>query len=114
MLVVDLDPEGLGQARFSSRRQLECTDARRTFEPSELQQTIQNPGADESLEVVTTLAPVETRLAEKPPGPRPQINAERGKKRSPEDVTSPPSSVSTMCPMATRASVTATPTWPAR
>ena len=79
MLVVDLDPEGLGQARFSSRRQLECTDARRTFEPSELQQTIQNPGADESLEVVTTLAPVETRLAENPPRPQPQINAERGK-----------------------------------
>jgi hypothetical protein len=30
--------------------------------------------------VVTTLAPVETRLAENPPNPRPQVNAERGKK----------------------------------
>src|SRR6476619_7047208 len=79
MLVADLDLEGLGQARFSSRRHLECAAARRTFEPSELQQTIQNPGADESLEVITTLAPVETRLAENPPGPRPQISAERGK-----------------------------------
>jgi hypothetical protein len=29
--------------------------------------------------VITTLAPVETRLAENPPGPRPQISAERGK-----------------------------------
>src|SRR6267154_2430216 len=40
------------------------------------------------------------------------FGAER--KRPPEDVTSPPSSVSTMCPMPTSASVTATPTWPAR
>jgi hypothetical protein len=78
MLVVDLDLEGLGQARPSGRRQLECTAARHTFEPSELQQTIQNPSTDESLEVITTLAPVETRPAENPPGPRPQINAERG------------------------------------
>jgi len=29
--------------------------------------------------VITTLAPVETRLAENPPSPRPQINPERGK-----------------------------------
>jgi hypothetical protein len=29
--------------------------------------------------VITTLAPVETRLAENPPSPRPQISAERGK-----------------------------------
>jgi hypothetical protein len=29
--------------------------------------------------VIATLAPVETRLAENPPSPRPQINAERGK-----------------------------------
>jgi hypothetical protein len=28
--------------------------------------------------VITTLAPVETRLAENPPSPRPQVNAERG------------------------------------
>src|SRR5262249_53031890 len=35
--------------------------------------------SDESLEVITTLAPVETRLAENPPSPRCQINAERGK-----------------------------------
>src|SRR6266705_478560 len=41
---------------------------------------IQNPSSDESLEVITTLAPVETRLAENPQCPRPQINAERGKK----------------------------------
>ena len=34
---------------------------------------------DESLEVITTLAPVETRLAENSPSPRPQISAERGK-----------------------------------
>src|SRR6202171_4073986 len=40
---------------------------------------MQNPSSDESLEVITTLAPVETRLAENPPGPRPQINPERGK-----------------------------------
>src|SRR5215475_13603556 len=40
---------------------------------------IQNPSSDESLQVITTLAPVETRLAENPPSPRPQINAERGK-----------------------------------
>ncbi len=31
-----------------------------------------------SLEVITTLAPVETRLAENPPSPRSQINAECG------------------------------------
>ena len=37
------------------------------------------PSSDESLEVITTLAPVETRLAENPPSPRPQISAERGK-----------------------------------
>jgi hypothetical protein len=30
--------------------------------------------------MITTLAPVETRLAENPPSPRPQINAEPGKK----------------------------------
>jgi hypothetical protein len=29
--------------------------------------------------VIATLAPVETRLAEDPPSPRPQINAERRK-----------------------------------
>ena len=29
--------------------------------------------------MITTLAPVETRLAENPPRPQPQINAERGK-----------------------------------
>ena len=29
--------------------------------------------------MITTLAPVETRLAEDPPSPRPQIGAERGK-----------------------------------
>ena len=29
--------------------------------------------------MITTLAPVETRLAENSPSPRPQINAERGK-----------------------------------
>jgi len=29
--------------------------------------------------VITTLAPVETRLAENSPSPRPQISAERGK-----------------------------------
>src|SRR5436190_14538300 len=40
---------------------------------------MQNPSSDESLEVITTLAPVETRLAENPPSPRPQINPERGK-----------------------------------
>src|SRR6266566_3113069 len=40
---------------------------------------MQNPSSDESLEVITTLAPVETRLAENPPSPRPQINAEPGK-----------------------------------
>jgi hypothetical protein len=77
--VCDLDLEDFGQARSSRRRQLECTAARHTFEPSEFQQTIQNPSSDESLEVITTLAPVETRLAENPPGPRPQISAERGK-----------------------------------
>src|SRR5215475_13072321 len=71
--------EDFGQARPSRRRQLECTVARHGFEPSELQQAIQNPSSDESLEVITTLAPVETRLAENPPSPRPQISAERGK-----------------------------------
>src|SRR6266545_3026646 len=40
---------------------------------------MQNPSSDESLKVITTLAPVETRLAENPPSPRPQISAERGK-----------------------------------
>src|SRR5258706_14482819 len=29
--------------------------------------------------MITTFAPVETRLAENPPGPRPQISDERGK-----------------------------------
>ena len=29
--------------------------------------------------MITTLAPIETGLAENPPGPRPQINAEPGK-----------------------------------
>ena len=40
---------------------------------------MQNPSCDESFEVITTLAPVETRLAENPPSPRRQINAERRK-----------------------------------
>jgi len=41
---------------------------------------MQNPGSDEPLEVITTLAPVETRLAENPPGgPRRQLNAELAK-----------------------------------
>src|SRR5260370_3162337 len=44
---------------------------------------MQNPSSDESLEVITTLAPVETRLAENPPSPRPQINAEPGKETLP-------------------------------
>src|SRR4030081_4123548 len=39
---------------------------------------MQNPSSDESLEVITTLAPVETRLTENPPSPRRQISAERG------------------------------------
>ena len=49
------------------------------FEPAELQHTIQNPSSDEPLEVITTLAPIETGLAENPPRPQPQINAEPGK-----------------------------------
>lgn len=40
---------------------------------------MQNPSSDESLDVITTLAPIETRLAENPPSSRPQISAERGK-----------------------------------
>ena len=40
---------------------------------------MKNPTADESLEVITTLGPVETRLAENPPSPWLQISAERGK-----------------------------------
>jgi hypothetical protein len=40
---------------------------------------MQNPSSDESVDVITTLAPVETRLAENSPSPWPQINAERGK-----------------------------------
>ena len=40
---------------------------------------MQNPSSDESLEVITTLTPVKTRLAENSPSPRPQISAERGK-----------------------------------
>lgn len=31
--------------------------------------------------MITTLAPVETRLAENPPSPWPQINPERGKEK---------------------------------
>jgi hypothetical protein len=58
---------------------LERTAARHTFEPSELQEASQNPSSDKSLEVITTLAPVETRLAENPPSPRRQISAKRGK-----------------------------------
>src|SRR5260370_2633056 len=40
---------------------------------------MQNPSSDESVELITTLAPVETRLAENRPSPRPKINAEPGK-----------------------------------
>jgi hypothetical protein len=36
-------------------------------------------GIDESLDVITTLTPVETRLAEDPSSPRAQISAEREK-----------------------------------
>ncbi len=75
--IVDFDLECFGQARPSRRRQSECAVARHRFEPSELQQAIQNPGTDESFDVITALAPVETRLAEHPPSPRRQINAER-------------------------------------
>ena len=39
---------------------------------------MQNPSTDKSLEVITTLGPVETRLAENPSSPEPQISAERG------------------------------------
>ena len=42
---------------------------------------IQNPSSDESLQVIATLAPVETWLAEYPPGPRLQINPERRKEK---------------------------------
>src|SRR5947209_588513 len=51
-------------------------------QPSRRQTTrrpTQNPSSDESLEVITTLTPVETRLAENPPSPRPQISAKGGK-----------------------------------
>jgi len=41
---------------------------------------MQNPSADEALDVITALCPVETRLTENPPRPRPQIDAERGEK----------------------------------
>ena len=40
---------------------------------------MQNRSADESLEVITALGPVEARLAEYPPSPRPQIGTERSK-----------------------------------
>ena len=49
------------------------------LEPPELDQTIQNPSSNESFEVITTFAPVETRLAENPPSAGTQINAKRGK-----------------------------------
>jgi len=77
--VVDLDLEDFGQARPSRRRELECAAARHTFEPSELQHTIQYSSSDESPEVIAALTPVETRLAEDSPSTRIQISAERGK-----------------------------------
>lgn len=66
----------LGQARHSRRCQSEGATAWHGFEPAELQQSIQNSRSDESLEVITALAPVETRLAENSPCPRCQIDAE--------------------------------------
>src|SRR6516164_2080782 len=45
---------------------------------STIRAAIDDPGSDQSLEVIATLAPVETRLAENPPSSRSQINAERG------------------------------------
>ena len=77
-LIADLDLEDFEQARPSRRRELEGAAARHAFEPFKLQQAIQNPSSDKTLEVITTFAPVETRLAENPPSPRPQIGAERG------------------------------------
>src|SRR5262249_44216555 len=71
--------EDFRQTRPSRRRQSEGTTARHTFEPPQLQKTMQNHSADESLEVITALCPVEARLAEYPPRPRLQIGAERGK-----------------------------------
>ena len=77
--VPDLDLEALGEARSSGRRYLERAAARYMLEPCELEQTIQNPCPDDSLEVIATLAPIEARLAEDAPAPRHQVNAERGK-----------------------------------
>ena len=57
---------------------MERSATRHAFEPSELQETIQNSSSDESLDVITALAPIEARLAENSPRPRPQISAERG------------------------------------
>jgi hypothetical protein len=58
--MVDLDLEDFGQPRLARGRKLERTAARHGFEPFELQQAIQNPSSNEPLQVITTLAPIET------------------------------------------------------
>src|SRR5690349_4670330 len=59
-LIVDRDPEGSVEARPAGGSEPERAAARHAFEPSEVQQAIENPGSNLSLEVIATLAPVET------------------------------------------------------
>jgi len=51
----------------------------RQVRPAQRQQAIQDSRTNEAPDVITALAPVETRLAENSPSPRPQISAEPGK-----------------------------------
>jgi len=61
---------------------LKCAAARHAFEPSELLETIQNPGCDDSFQVIAPFAPVEAGLAENPTCRGCHIGAERGKETS--------------------------------
>lgn len=78
-LAVELDMEDFRQACFSRRCESQRAAPRNSLDPSKLQKTAQNGSANEALEVITTLGPVETGLTEHPPGTlsRPQVGAQR-------------------------------------
>ena len=76
---VKLDAERLGEARATGRRKPQRPAVRLALEPAKRQQTVQDSRANQAADVIAALAPVETRLAENPPGPRRQIDAEGGK-----------------------------------
>src|SRR5580692_516945 len=73
---IKFDAERLGKAGAAGRGDPQGPAVRLALEPAKRQQTVEDRRANQAADVIAAFAPVETRLAENPPGPRCQIDAE--------------------------------------